>query len=447
MNLQRIRSPQEFRIEDCERNPDHIVLGVLIESDGNSSHAVCIHGGFVYDANEATAIPLCEEAMNYCCSTPTVSNKFVAFKHVTKFYYSGKNPEIKRLMTIPKPDPRFGESKVSHVHQHPNLVATWSPMIHFQQLDGQDLCAAKSLASALYALGFEEEATRLNEHFEKPEERRKLAEMPLGNAVANVGRYARALLPSWIARTVVRTPQDFDWQNVQHYTWPEILMGILNSSDGSHHRVVTLHGGYVYDANEGQALRLSQEALDYCCSTETVKNTFVNFRKVVKFHYDGPDIKKRQQMILSLPGSVRPPPRQPWYVHHYSESDDSDSEDCGNRQRLYYRPLQRDWQPRQPREPQRMNHNPQDGGYFLVPPDWQPPKLRQPREEIHSDSDDGQPMPPRIHLPPAAAAAFVEEKVDESPPRKRGRGRPKKSVPILQFVHRDEKRKKRKRKR
>ena len=65
----------------------------------------------------------------------------------------------------------------------------------------------------------------------------------------------------------------------------------------------------MYDANEGQALRLSQEALDYCCSTETVKNTFVNFCKVVKFHYDGPDIKKRQQMILSLPGSVRPPPR------------------------------------------------------------------------------------------------------------------------------------------
>ena len=56
INLQRLKSPQEFRIEDCERNPEHIVLVVLVESDGNSSHAVCIHGGFVYDANEGTAI-------------------------------------------------------------------------------------------------------------------------------------------------------------------------------------------------------------------------------------------------------------------------------------------------------------------------------------------------------------------------------------------------------
>jgi hypothetical protein len=83
----------------------------------------------VCDTNEAAAIPLCEEAMNYCFSTPTVSNKFVAFKHVTKFYYSGKNPEIKRLMTFREPDPRFGESKVSHVHQHQNLVSPWSPVI------------------------------------------------------------------------------------------------------------------------------------------------------------------------------------------------------------------------------------------------------------------------------------------------------------------------------
>ena len=150
-----------------------------MESDENSSHAVCIHGGFVYDANEATAIPLCEEAMNYCCSTPTVSNTFVAFKHVMMFYYSGKDWEKKRMMTIRQPPPPFLESKVSHVHQHPNLIVPWAPLIQFRQLDGQDLCAPKSLASALYALGFKEEATRLNEHWEKPEERKNWLKCPL----------------------------------------------------------------------------------------------------------------------------------------------------------------------------------------------------------------------------------------------------------------------------
>ena len=66
----------------------------------------------------------------------------------------------------------------------------------------------------LYTLGFKEEAVSLNEHWEKPEKRKKLAELPLANALAKVGLYARALLPIWIERTVVRTPQDFDWENI-----------------------------------------------------------------------------------------------------------------------------------------------------------------------------------------------------------------------------------------
>ena len=61
----------------------------------------------------------------------------------------------------------------------------------------------------------------------------------------------------------------------------------------------------MYDANEVHAITLSSEALDYCCSTDTVKNIFVNFHKVVKFHYEGSKTEKRQQMILTLPGQGR----------------------------------------------------------------------------------------------------------------------------------------------
>ena len=118
---------------------------------------------------------------------------------------------------------------------------SWAPLRQFRQLDGQDLCAPKSLASAMYALGFKEEAVRLNEHWEKPDERKELAELPLVNALVKVGLYARALLPIWIERTVVRTPQDFDWENMHHYKWNQILMGVLNSTDGNYPRVVTIH--------------------------------------------------------------------------------------------------------------------------------------------------------------------------------------------------------------
>ena len=37
-------------------------------------------------------------------------------------------------------------------------------------------------------------------------------------------------------------------------------MGILNSKDGNYSQVVTIHGGYVYDANEVHAIH-SQEKL------------------------------------------------------------------------------------------------------------------------------------------------------------------------------------------
>ncbi len=56
-----------------------ILLGVLNESNGNASHAVAIHGGYVYNANEVVAIPLCKQSLDHCCSTLTVKNEFVSF--------------------------------------------------------------------------------------------------------------------------------------------------------------------------------------------------------------------------------------------------------------------------------------------------------------------------------------------------------------------------------
>ncbi len=49
-----------------------ILLGVLNESNGNAPHAVAIHGGYVYNANEVVAIPLCKQSLDHCCSTLTV---------------------------------------------------------------------------------------------------------------------------------------------------------------------------------------------------------------------------------------------------------------------------------------------------------------------------------------------------------------------------------------
>jgi hypothetical protein len=56
-----------------------ILLVVLYESNGNVSHAVAIHGGYEYNANEVVAIPLSKQSLDYCCSTSTVKNEFVSF--------------------------------------------------------------------------------------------------------------------------------------------------------------------------------------------------------------------------------------------------------------------------------------------------------------------------------------------------------------------------------
>ena len=77
-----------------------IALCVLNESDGNSSHAVTIHGGYVYDANEVIAIPLCKEALDYCCSTETTKNTYVSFRRVTTFQYLGADKHYIHEMTL-----------------------------------------------------------------------------------------------------------------------------------------------------------------------------------------------------------------------------------------------------------------------------------------------------------------------------------------------------------
>ena len=167
----------------------------------------------------------------------------------------------------------------------------------------------------------------------------------------------------------------------------------------------------MYDANEVHALTLSGEALDHCCSTETVKNTFVNFGKVVLFQYEGPEIEKRKQMILTLPGFGR----------KYDEMDDDD-------------PFVPRWV-----EMEREEWEPEGGILYTLqePPPWK--RHRYPN-----------PCPPCVQPGweehwPEPVARRIDHPTEDSPPRKRGRGRPKKFVPPIQFVHRDDKKKKRKR--
>ena len=60
--------------------PKDVMMGVMVASDGSCSHAITVHGGFIFDANEQLALPLCPEALDYCTSTPQIESTFVGFK-------------------------------------------------------------------------------------------------------------------------------------------------------------------------------------------------------------------------------------------------------------------------------------------------------------------------------------------------------------------------------
>jgi hypothetical protein len=77
-----------------------IVLGVISAADGSNSHAIAIHGGYIYDANETVALLLSTEALNYCASNDSVQTAFVTFRKGYIFAYDGQKPGKIARMTL-----------------------------------------------------------------------------------------------------------------------------------------------------------------------------------------------------------------------------------------------------------------------------------------------------------------------------------------------------------
>ena len=191
-----------------------------------------------------------------------------------------------RFVDIP-----VGDYKVSDLHRHPHLRKNGAPLIRFVQEKDQDLCVSNSLASAVDNLGFHEAATLIVE-FGK-----RFLEGGSVDALDKVVHYATGLdnvvLPRWIQPK--KKPLSFDWKELLQDT-QTIFVGVLLASDGNCSHAVTIHGGFIYDANESVALPLCQDALDYCTTTPTQKSTFVRFRRGWLLRYTGKDKCRVWQM-------------------------------------------------------------------------------------------------------------------------------------------------------
>ena len=143
-----------------------------------------------------------------------------------------------------------GDFKISHLHHYPELRKVGAPTVRFVQDSNQDLCISNSLASVFYNLGFHNEATDIAKYG-----RSKIAGGAV-NALEKVSKFASSILPKWIQPK--EKPLRFDWHDLVEDK-RTVFVGVLFSSDGNSSHAVTIHGGFIYDANEMVALPLCQE--------------------------------------------------------------------------------------------------------------------------------------------------------------------------------------------
>ena len=193
----------------------------------------------------------------------------------------------------------IGDSHPSCLHLYPHLQVANAPKLVYQQLPGEQMCVYKSLASVVHNLGWEQGAQFIIENGLHPDQEpvKKITESEL----CYCQRLAQMVLPRWVK--VKRMDKKFDWENdlePQH-----MFLGQLAATDGSNSHAVTIHGGFVYDANEAQGLPLSKESLDYCTCEKPGDSLFDNFWDGYIFMYEGKKKDKCAIMAGNSQGNKR----------------------------------------------------------------------------------------------------------------------------------------------
>ena len=115
-----------------------------------------------------------------------------------------------------------GDYRPSRLMEHPHLCVVGACDIKFRQSEGKDLCVTKSLASAFYAMGWHDQAYKIDAFGEE------FSHGAVVEGIDRVGTYAKQIFPKWV---VVRLlPKEFDYQiNLQEN---DVVLGALMASDG-----------------------------------------------------------------------------------------------------------------------------------------------------------------------------------------------------------------------
>ena len=183
-------------------------------------------------------------------------------------------------------DVAVGDYKESRLHLFPNLLLSNAPRVHYNQTEGQDLCAFKSLASVVHYLGWVEAANRIDDTGIR-EASTCLDSWKLLYDVTVT------YLPKWIQVAKINR-RDVDW--IHGLEEGSIVVTTLYASNGHVNHAVAIHENLIFDANEKRAMPLSQEALDYCVSTSDKPCTCIGFFKTYLIRYIGNKQAKKKFM-------------------------------------------------------------------------------------------------------------------------------------------------------
>ena len=142
---------------------------------------------------------------------------------------------------------------------------TTLPQIHYQQGD-LSYCLACSLASALYYLGLHLKSALIYQKRKALHEcldwKEKLKEV------------LAAHLPEYTMIKVADHMFTFDPLDGSRRVGDHVCLMVLQGEDGGCQHAITCVNNMIFDSNRKHAMKLNQENLDWCCSTDDVKVTF-----------------------------------------------------------------------------------------------------------------------------------------------------------------------------
>ena len=137
----------------------------------------------------------------------------------------------------------------------------------------------------MHNVGFVKEAEEIDNRFND----KKYCFTKRDNNLTAVYKYGMEILPKWL---------QLSRKNIKNFRWNEdikqfdLFLGVLKGSDGQVNHAVGIFNNWIFDSNEDCAIPLSQEGLDYCVSTPTMRNKFVGCNNGLYFRENS----KRQRL-------------------------------------------------------------------------------------------------------------------------------------------------------